>query len=66
MTPKKHLQLLNAWVDRQKEVLKEIHRNGFLETIGENETFEEWLYYELDYLFSLIQGDYLDDIEDLI
>ena len=62
MTSSKHLKLLKSWVERQQEVLKDIDKQGFRETIGSGETQKDWFRCELEYLFGLINGKYIEEI----
>lgn len=64
MTSKTHLELLKLWADRQKEVLYDIDVRGFDKVI-DNESYEDWLREELNFVYSLIRGFYLSEIEDL-
>lgn len=65
MTSKRHLELLKAWADRQTDVLYDIDSYGFNRVI-DGESYEDWLREELNYVYALIKGLYLDEIVDLL
>lgn len=61
----KHLKILKLWAERQTEVIREIQNGGFDELLLE-ETYKEWLECELLYVYDLIKGIGIEEIEDLL
>lgn len=65
LKPLTHLGLLQFWAERQLQVLKDIERQGFKNVISSDETYEEWLEFELKYVLQKIQGEHFEEIEDM-
>ena len=51
----KKIKKIKDWVERQKEVLLDIQRFGFLEVIGGDENYQDWLEEELGIIFNMVE-----------
>lgn len=55
MTSKEALDKLKDYVERQSSTLESIKKQGFKDVIDSEETYEEWLEYELETLFKMVK-----------
>ena len=55
---------IKDWLERQRAVLNSINEDGsnFHDIIDSDETYDEWLRYELSYLLKVIK-DYLEVVD---